>query len=261
MKEIIQQLINQIEGDQSYSINTKVSYKSDLKELIDYVLATNTKITDINQSWVKNYLRHLEETNKERNSYNRRASTFRLFLKHLYKNKLAPTNYSLIVDNQSTILKLHDENKTIESLKIIIQDTRLKTDERLILLLIGRLKLSATQIASINTFQIDFENKSISLSDTEKLELPNEIFTILREYLLEVRSQFPGANEHLSLFLNEKGKPITEVDIYKLIKKLREEFNLHDELTTRSLKKLSEYEDRINILDTQNKIFITEHVK
>lgn len=255
MREIIEQLIKQIEEDQNYSLNTKVSYRSDLNELLDYTIATSTKLTDINQSWVKNYLKHLEETNKERNSYNRRASTFRFFLKYLYKNKLAPTNYSLIVDNQPTIFNLQDDSEKFKTLKNIIQGDKLKINERLILLLIGKLKLSATQIASLNTFQIDFESRSILLSDTEKIELQHEIFTILREYLLEVRSKLPGASENLSLLLSEDGQPLSETDIYKLIKRLKEQLNLNEEFTTRSLKKMSEYENRINILDVQNRIF------
>ena len=253
MKEIIEQLISQIEEDQNFSQNTKFAYKSDLKDLLDYITSTNTQLSEINHIWVKDYLKNLEETNKERNSYNRRASTFRTFLKFLYKNNMAPTNYSLIVDNQTTMYKTQDEDLENSDIKKIIGETSLKIDQRLILLMIGRLGLSATQIVSINTFQIDFENKVINLSDTEKVELPLEIFTVLREYLLNVRANLPGASEHLNLFLNEKGRPLSEVDIYKLIKNLSEDLNLKGKFTTRSLKKLSE--NKIDILSMQKEVF------
>ena len=252
MQEIIEQLINQIEEDQNFSSNTKSAYRGDLKDLLDYINSTNTQLTDINQTWVKNYLKHLEETNKERNSFNRRASTFRTFLKFLYKHNLAPTNYSLIVDNQAAMFKTQDDELERNDMKKIIEETSLKMDQRLILLMIGRLGLSATQIASINTHQIDFENKTINLSDTEKIELPFEIFIVLREYLLNTRVDLNGANEHLNLFLNETGEPLTEVDIYKLIKKLSIDLSLGGKLTTRSLKKLSE--DKIDVLSMQREI-------
>ena len=205
MKEIIEQFINQIEKDQILSTNTKSSYKSDLNELLDYAITANTQLSDVNQTWVKNYLKHLEETNKERNSFNRRASTFRIFLRFLYRNKLAPTNYALIVDNQAVFFKTQEDELVNEEIKKIIDDSRLKIDQRLVLLMVGRLGLTATQVTSINTFQVDFEKKMINLSDTEKIELPHEIFTLLREYLLEVRASMPGASDQLSLFLNEKG--------------------------------------------------------
>lgn len=253
MREIVEQFINQIEDDQIFSSNTKSAYKSDLNEFLNYIISNKTQLQDINQTWVKNYLKNLEETNKERNSFNRRASTFRIFLRFLYKNKMAPTNYALIVDNQTTFSKTQEEEIKVDDIKKIITDTKLKADQRLILLMIGRLGLNATQIVLLNTFQVDFENKVISLSDTEKIELPYEIFLILREYLLEVRASLPGANDHLNLFLNEKGKPLAEIDIYKLIKNLSADLNLQGKFTTRNLKKLSN--EKIDVLSMQKEIF------
>ena len=133
MKEIIEQFIAQIEEDQKFSLNTKNAYKSDLKELIDYVTSKNAQISDLNQSWIRDYLKNLEETNKERNSFNRRASTFRIFLRFLYKNKMAPTNYSLIVTNQVTFFKT-EEDTELSEMKKIIEDTKLTPTQRLILL-------------------------------------------------------------------------------------------------------------------------------
>jgi len=253
VNEIIEQFINQIEQDQKLLQNTKNAYKSDLNELISYVSSTNSQVQDINQLWVKNYLKHLEEINKERNSYNRRASTFRTFLKFLYKNNLAPTNYSLIVDNLTTFTKTKEDELSFEDLRKIIEDTKLKINERLILLMIGRLGLSATQIAALNTYQVDFENKAINLSDTEKVELPFEIFNILREYLLDVRTKISGSENQLSLFLNEDGRPVAEGDIYKLIKTLSEELSLVGKLTTRNLKK--SLENKSDILTMQQEVF------
>ena len=252
MKEIIEQFINQIEEEQKLSSNTKNAYKSDLKEFIDYVVSKNAQLSDINQTWVRDYLKNLEETNTERNSFNRRASTFRLFLRFLYKNKMAPTNYSLIVTNQATFFKTQ-EDTGLSEMKKIIEDTKLTTTQRLILLMLGRLGLNGTQISSLRTFQVDFENKLITLSDTEKIELPFEIFSLLREYLLDVRGNLPGAGEHLNLFLNENGKPMTETDIYKMIKTLRENMGLEGKLTTRNLKKLSE--NKIDVLSMQKEVF------
>jgi len=250
--EIIEQFINQIEQDQKLSLNTKIAYKGDLKDLLDYVTNSNAQITDVNQTWVKDYLKYLEETNKERNSFNRRASTFRIFLRFLYKNKLAPTNYSLIVNNLTTFDKTRDKLE-IEDIKKITKETKLQLDQRLILLMIGKLGLTATQIASLNTHQIDFENKSIILSDTEKIELPYEIFILLREYLIEARAKLPGATDNLSLLLNNQGSPITELDIYKLIKTLSEELSLQGKLTTRNLKK--SLENKNDILSMQREVF------
>ncbi len=257
MKEIIEQFISQIEEDQKFSLNTKSAYKSDLNELINYVTSKNFQLADLNQNWIKDYLNHLEETNKERNSFNRRASTFRIFLRFLYKNNLAPTNYSLIVDNQATFFKLQEVEASFKlastEMKKIIEDTKLTTIQRLILLMLGRLGLNGTQISSLRTFQIDFENKLITISDTEKIELPLEVFLLLREYLLDIRGNLPSANEHLNLFLNENGRPMTDSDIYKLIKNLRESLGLEGKLTTRSLKKLSE--NKIDVLSMQREVF------
>lgn len=252
MKEIIKQLINQIEEDQNLSVNTKASYKSDLNDLLDYVASTNSELANINKEWVRNYLKHLESTNKERNSYNRRASTFRIFLRFLYKSNLAPTNYALIVDNQTTFFKTQEHKLPAEDIKKIIDNTKLKIDERLILQMIGKLGLTGTQITSLNTFQVDFENKAINLSDTELISLPHEVFITLREYLIEVRSTISGSSNHLSLFLNDKGEPVTESDIYKLIKTLSEELSLQGKLTTRSLKNL--FENKNDILSMQKEI-------
>ncbi len=253
MKEIIEQFINQIEEDQEFSTNTKASYKSDLNELSEYITFTNTQPQDINQEWVRTYLKNLEETNKERNSFNRRASTFRIFLRFLYRNKLAPTNYSLIVNSLSAFEKNPVNELETTDIRKIIEDTKLKMDQKLILQMLGKIGLNATQIVSINTFQVDFENKLISLSDTEKIYLPHEIFITLREYLLELRPNLPGANEHLNLFLSESGKPLVEGDIYKLIKKLSQELNLEGKFTTRNLKKSSE--NKNDILSMQKEIF------
>jgi len=253
MIEIIQQFINQIEQDQKLSLNTKSAYKSDLNDLIGYIKSTNTQIQDIAQSWVKSYLKHLEETNKERNSYNRRASTFRIFLRFLYRNKLTQANYSLIVNNQTTFNKSQEEALSTNDIKKIIEDTKLKIDQRLILILISRLRLTATQIVSLRLHQIDFESKAINLTDTEKINLPLDIFILLREYLLDCRTSLENASNSLNLFLNEKEEPITEIEIYKLIKKLGEDLSMEGKLTTRSLKK--SMENKTDILSMQKEIY------
>ena len=255
MKDIIEQFINQLGEDQKLSNNTKFAYKSDLNDLIDYVVLNNSQIADLNHTWVKDYLKHLEEINKERNSFNRRASTFRLFLRFLYKNKLAPTNYSLIVDNQSPFFKTKENEDDLQEIKKIIEETKLQIEHKLIILFISRLGLTATQIASLNTFQVDFETKSIELSDTEKFILPYEIFTLLREYLINTRQNVFGSSEHLNLFLNEKGKPYTDSDIYRLIKNLSDEVSPDKRISTRSLKKLSE--KRFDVMAIQKELFGT----
>lgn len=252
MKEIILQFIEQIEQDQKFSTNTKIAYRSDLTEFLEYVERTNTKINTINHIWVKNYIKHLGETNKERNSFNRRASTFRLFLRFLYKNKLAPTNYSLIVNNLSVFYKNYDDVLKKEDIKKIIEETKLKDGQRLILFLIGRLGLSATQIAEIKTYEIDFENKIINMSDTEKIYLPNEIFILLRDYVIKTRAAHQTHNDNLSLFLNEKGEAISETDIYKLIKKLSGDLKLEGKLNTRTLK--NSFENKIDVLSVQRQV-------
>ena len=165
---------------------------------------------------------------------------------------MAPTHYSLIVTNQTTFFKTEEDTEPSE-MKKIIEDSKLTPPQRLILLMIGRLGLNGTQIASLKTFQVDFENKMITLSDTEKIELPFEVFSLLREYLLNIRETIPGAGEQLNLFLNENGRPMNEADIYKLIKNLRDSLGLEGKLTTRSLKKLSE--NKIDVLSMQREIF------
>ena len=164
---------------------------------------------------------------------------------------MAPTNYSLIVTNQTAFFKTKEDPEFSE-MKKIIEDTKLTTHQRLILLMIGRLGLNGTQIASLKTFQVDFENKLITLSDTEKIELPFEVFSLLREYLLDIREPISGASEQLNLFLNENGRPMTDSDIYKLIKNLRDSLGLEGKLTTRSLKKLSE--NKIDVLSMQREV-------
>lgn len=252
MRDIIRQFINQIEEDQKLSDNTKNSYKSDLNDLLEYVISTNSDIQDINHIWVKNYLKHLEEANKERNSFNRRASTFRIFLRFLYRNKLAPTNFALIVNNQSTFYKSYDDSLQTEDIKRVIEETKLKEDWRLILLLIGKLGLNATQIANIKTFQVDFENKTINISDTEKIYLPIEIFNELRNYILNTRTKLQAKDDNLSLFLNIDGTPISEADIYKIIKKLSSDLRLEGKFTTRKLKK--SLSKKVDILEIQREV-------
>jgi len=252
MQDIIQQLIKQVEENQRLSNNTKQAYKGDLLELLEYIQETNTVISDINQTWTKSYLKHLEKTNKERNSYNRRASTFRTFLKFLYKNKLAPTNYSLIVNNLTTFTRSSADNLEPEDIQKIIGSTKLNKKDKLILLFIGKLGLTATQIAEIKTFQVDFEKKVISLSDNEKIYLPNEIFNELRDYMVNQRANEVD-NNTLSLFLNESNEPVTELDIYKLIRNLSADLKLDKKLTARNLKR--SFDNRIDVLSMQREIF------
>lgn len=254
MKEIIKQFINQIEQDQKLSESTKAAYKGDLYDLLDYIFDTNTEVQNINQEWVKNYLKYLEETNKERNSFNRRASTFRTFLKFLYRNKLAPTNYSLIVNNKTTFFKTDTDNLEFDSIEKIIDETKIKIQDRLILLLVGKVGLTATQIASLKSFQLDFENKMLNISDTEKIYLPFEVFNLLREYVLEIRTNIPNSADNLSLLLNNKGESVSEGEIYRLVKKLSSDLSSQGKgkLTTRKLKKLSEA--KVDFLSMQRDI-------
>lgn len=254
VKEIIEQFINQIEQDQKFSENTKSAYRSDLNELIEYITQNNSLIKDIDLNWVKNYFKHLEDTNVEKNSLNRRASTFRLFLKFLYLNKLAPTNYSLIINNSSTHKKFlsdSDEQILLE-IKNLIEGDKLPIEQKLILLMIGRLGISGTDLILIQTHQVDFENRQIKFSESDYISIEDNLFKILRDYLLNHRNIYPDSGKHLCLFFNDEGNPLTENDVYKLIKKISIENGFEGKLTTRNLKKIYDYKK--DILSIQKEV-------
>lgn len=237
MQDIIQQLIHQIENNSKYTHSTKACYKSDLNELLEYVKRLDCSIRDINRDWIKSYLTYLEELHKERNSFNRKASTFRLFLKYLYLNKLTPSNFSLIVYTLGNIEKLNEDSLSQEEIIQIIENANLPLDHKLILVLLNKSGLDATEIVSLNSHQIDFENKCILLSDSEKVFLDFETFNLLRDYLINVRPKKEGADKFLKIFLNTAGRPLGETDIYTIVKDLSTSLNLEGKLTTRTIKK------------------------
>lgn len=231
MEKLINDFLNYLDNEKNYSSHTLKNYHHDLNVFFKFI--KNKKIVNIEYNDIRNYLSYLYEINYSKTTIARHISTLRSFFKYLYQEKIIKDNPMVLVSNPKLDKKLpkflnYKEMEMI--LNIPDSKTVIGLRDGLILEMLYSTGLRVSELANIKIKDINFSEQKIKILGKGNKERYVLFGTVclkkLNDYLKNSRNELISNFTTDYLFLNKKGRPITDRSIRTIIDNIASQASL-----------------------------------
>lgn len=216
--------LNFIQYEKSYSPNTLTSYKKDIQNYIDFLVAESFTIEEASHHQIRSYLASLMASGMKPRSINKVISTLRSFYKFLLREQLVDTNPLQLIKNLKTPKKIpvFIEEEAIVNLlncqRSFSNDFSGQRD-RLVLELLFGTGIRRAELILIRHSHIDFINQTIRILGKGNKERLIPIYAyltdFLREYIENKEELFDQTSKQL--IVNDQGNDASVDLIYKIV--------------------------------------------
>ena len=221
LRESVEWFLDYLKVEKGASIHTLEAYSRDLDEVLSVMPDSLGHWEDLTHEELQYFDQFLARV-PSRRSAQRKASSFRSFLKFLRKN-----NVTFSVDLPSTggfrvgkRLPKAIDSSSIEGMMNLSVDKNVQKRNLAILELLYGAGLRVSELLNLDMTQIDLDSSAIRVmgkrNKTRIVPLPNQTNEALRCYINDVRDLFIKSPSG-SVFLSTRGKAMSRQAIYSLI--------------------------------------------
>jgi integrase/recombinase XerC len=223
---LIQPFLDYLKFEKRYSRHTVISYQTDLVSFFDYIVTDfgETFLPQITHSLVRSWLASLKDQGLSAKSINRKISTLKSFFKYQIKTGViqqTPMAKVVAPKNEKRLPNFVAE-KDIHTLfdHVEFPDTWKGQTERLVLLLFYQTGMRLSEAIGLKESDINFSVDTVKVLGKGNKEriipLNPELKKELQAYIQRKQAEdFTGAE---TLFLSEKGKPLSPRSVYASVK-------------------------------------------
>ncbi len=209
------------------SEHTITAYKRDLLQLQEFLVKyfedKEVRVDQITRLFLRDFLRHLSENNRNNRSLARKATTMKNFFQFCEKNKYLsknPASNLHIPKFEQTLPKCFSEKEMEELLNIPDLSSKFGIRNRAILELIYSSGLRISEISGCKMGQIDLSEKMIRVigkGDKERVvPISSKAKIAIRNYS-SIREQFKSRFSDDSFFLSKSGKSLSPNEIREIL--------------------------------------------
>ena len=216
-----EEFLNYLKNIRLYSKKTVASYEYDLKDYALFLEKNNLTIKDDNDKTLKLYLNYIYDKKINNKSISRHLSSLRTYYDFLKKENIVTENIFKNVKNpkiEKTIPNFISHDK-LNEIFTSFNDSNLDIRNRLVIELLYATGLRVGELVNIKIKDIDFGAQSIKVlgkgSKERYVFYNNTTKEVLKKYLVVRKKLQKKANDYL--LLNDKGTPIKEASVRKII--------------------------------------------
>lgn len=216
-----EEFLNYLKNIRLYSKKTVASYEYDLKDYALFLEKNNLTIKDDNDKTLKLYLNYIYDKKINNKSISRHLSSLRTYYDFLKKENIVTENIFKNVKNpkiEKTIPNFISHDK-LNEIFTSFNDSDLDIRNRLVIELLYATGLRVGELVNIKIKDIDFGAQSIKVlgkgSKERYVFYNNTTKEVLKKYLVVRKKLQKKANDYL--LLNDKGTPIKEASVRKII--------------------------------------------
>jgi len=240
-KKLLLEFETSLAVDRSLSKNTVQAYLSDIYKLISF--AEGNSLKEITPEVVSNFLQELYDIGLSSRSVARIVSGLKSFYKHLVLEEEIKTNPMLHTLTPKLPRKLPEvlSHQEIEAM-IETLDLSKKAGERdkTIMMLMYGCGLRVSELTNLKINNLYFEDgfiRVIGKGDKERLvPIGGKTVRQVKYYLECYRSLVETSDSKNTLILNQRGKSISRVYVFKLIKMLAEKAGIKKSVSPHTLR-------------------------
>ena len=216
-----EEFLNYLKNIRLYSKKTVASYEYDLKDYALFLEKNNLTIKDDNDKTLKLYLNYVYDKKISNKSISRHLSSLRTYYDFLKKENIVTENIFKNVKNpkiEKTIPNFISHDK-LNEIFTSFNDSDLDIRNRLVFELLYATGLRVGELVNIKIKDIDFGAQSIKVlgkgSKERYVFYNNTTKEVLKKYLVVRKKLQKKENDYL--LLNDKGTPIKEASVRKII--------------------------------------------
>lgn len=242
MQKYLDEFYSYLKIEKRYSPNTLISYQKDLEQFCEYlgnyltidVYAQKTIPPELDQLAVRGFLNHLYSQKFNRSSIMRKLASLRSFFRFLCRQGYISQNFAKGASSPKIPKKLPDILQIGEMeqlLASVLTDTPEDLRNRAILELLYASGLRVGELSNLKLKDLDLRSRHISVigkGNKQRIVLyGGKCADALRAYL-DVRKEL-GESEYI--FLNSKGRRLSETRIRQIVTQIRKQISLQKKIS------------------------------
>lgn len=243
MKEAIDEFIIYLKLERHVSENTIENYHSDINKYVSFLENTGIRnYNEIRKVDITDFIKKLNNDGMCPRTIARKISSIHTFHKFLLKEKIAIVNPSDQVELPK-LKKSLPKYLTIEEIFQLLDFTPENAFEfrnKTILELMYASGLRVSEICQLEVTDVNLEHGFVICTgkgNKERIVPINQYsINLLKEYLRDYRGQLIKGYLDESLFLNNHGKQLSRVGLYKIIKSIAVKQELNKEISPHILR-------------------------
>jgi len=238
-KEFVDDFKTYLKVDKNYSDNTIESYIRDIVYFLEY---TNKSIDDISKKDIDNYILHIMPNYNE-SSVNRIIASIKSFYKYLslFKGYINVSEDVVSLKRKKALPK-YLSIEEVDRLLDISLETPFDYRNKTMLEVLYATGLRASELINLDLNNVDLVNMAIKVygkGSKERIVLLSKIaVNYLDMYINTYRNELFVKNQKPTdaLFLNNHGKRLTRVGLYKMIGMIAKKQGIDKEITPHTLR-------------------------
>lgn len=236
MEILVNKYLKYLQEKKQVSDNTFLSYRRDLKKLMQYLKEQDIlDIGEVTSDTIQEYLIYLNENNYAIATITRNFIAVRSFFRFLFHNgEIAqnPSEWIQLpkVESQPNLVVTKEEMEDLlkQSAGLSFKGLR----DKAMLLLLYDTKISISDLVNLKVEEIDFDSCRIEeVSSGKVYPFHQKTKDALQEHI-----DYSGLKKMDWLFPNRYGNPMSRQGFWKTVKNYAKEANLEKEITLYSIK-------------------------
>ena len=224
--------------------NTILAYGRDLKDFVGFCLAAGIdEVAAVTPRWVQKYLCELAHGPKSENSARRALVAIRMFLRFAKLRGMIEDDGSTILEAPKTWQRLPIVCNKLQVVKLLEAPSPKEPyylRDKAMLELLYATGLRASELAGLKTTDLNFDIgylRCLGKGNKERV-IPVGRVAIAAglAYLRDLRPRLAGPRSEAFLLLSRTGRPLTRIEIWRLVKKYAVRSGMDPRLTVHTLR-------------------------
>ncbi len=232
-----QQFINYIKFEKGLATNSINSYQIDLRQYFSFLIELKIeKVNEIKSENIENFLDKLHQLELSQSSRSRYLSSIRAFHQFLYFNKYIDNDISENIEFARQKRDLPD-TLSFPDIELIINSINISTQQgirdRSMIETLYACGLRVSELINLTKKDIIYEAEVVRVfgkgSKERIVPIGNHALEWINKYISEVRGKIVNSSmTNDILFLNMRGKQLTRMGVWKIIKSYAENLGLEN---------------------------------
>lgn len=243
MYSLIEEFIDKIHVEKNTSKNTELSYKRDLKKLIDYLNDKSIKeLNLVSEDDLKIYIKFMEGQGKAPSTISRNIASMKAFFEYLYQNKVTNENPAIRL-KAPKIEKKRPDVLTIEEVDLLLKQPSRNTPKELrdksMLEMLYATGMRVSELIGLKLSDVNVDKEFVICHDTKEnrmVPFGSDAKKALNKYLKNGREALLKGNDCDYLYPNCSGRSMSRQGFWKLIKGYGAKAGIEIDLTPHTLR-------------------------
>jgi integrase/recombinase XerD len=224
--------------------NTILAYGRDLKAFLEYCKANKIKtLQQIKPAFIQNYLVTLSRANKDEGSIKRSLAAIRMFFKFAQLTKLVENDLAAILESPKIWQRLPtvcSKKQVLDLLDAPCPDDPFYHRDRAILELLYATGIRAAELAHLKISDLNIDIgyvRCLGKGSRERvIPVGTAALAATVEYLTHLRPELAKPENSDFLLLSRTGRPMSRIEIWRLVKKYAIRAGMPRNLTVHTLR-------------------------